>query len=81
MTPEGEFRPIAEEFDTRVNGIRAAQGGQEPRLEIRDSKERTGARQEKCLFFRRSAFPVLIEILRQRDASVLDGPSRGAYPL
>jgi len=62
MTPE-EFRPIAEEFDTRVNGIRAAQEAKSRALQ----QQAEAAQQE----FFEITFPVLIEILRQRDASVL----------
>ena len=62
MTPEA-FRPIAEEFDTRVNGIRAAQEAKSRALQ----QQAEAAQQE---FFEIS-FPVLIEILRQRGASVL----------
>lgn len=62
MTPE-EFRPIAEEFDSRVNGIRAAQ-------EAKGRALQQQAEAAQQAFFE-TVFPILVEILRNRGASVL----------
>jgi Skp family chaperone for outer membrane proteins len=62
MTPEA-FRPIAEEFDTRVNGIRAAQEAKGRALQ-----QQAEAAQQR---FFEIAFPVLIEILQTRGATIL----------
>ena len=62
MTPEA-FRPIAEEFDGRVNAIRAAQ-------ETKGRVLQQQAEAAQQAFFE-TAFPILIEILRRRGASVL----------
>jgi len=62
MTPEA-FRPVAEEFDTRVNAIRAAQEAKSRALQ----QQAEAAQQE----FFEIAFPVLIELLRTRGATVL----------
>ncbi|MDG3040144.1 OmpH family outer membrane protein [Roseicyclus marinus] len=62
MTPE-DFRPIAEEFDTRVNGIRAAQ-------EAKGRALQQQAEAAQQAFFE-TVFPILVEILRNRGASVL----------
>jgi Skp family chaperone for outer membrane proteins len=62
MEPEA-FRPVAEEFDARVNGIRAAQ-------EAKGRALQQQAEAAQQAFFE-IAFPILIEILRSRGASVL----------
>lgn len=62
MTPE-DFRPIAEEFDSRVNGIRAAQEAKGRALQ-----QQADAAQQA---FFETVFPILVEILRNRGASVL----------
>jgi Skp family chaperone for outer membrane proteins len=62
MTPEA-FRPVAEEFDTRVNAIRAAQEAKGRALQ----QQAEAAQQQ----FFEIAFPVLIELLRARGAAVL----------
>lgn len=62
MSPEA-FRPIAEEFDTRVNGIRAAQEAKSRALQ-----QQAEAAQQA---FFEIAFPILIEVLRSRGASIL----------
>lgn len=62
MTPEA-FRPVAEEFDTRVNAIRAAQEAKGRALQ----QQAEAAQQQ----FFEIAFPVLIELLRVRGAAVL----------
>lgn len=62
LTPEA-FRPIAEEFDIRVNGIRAAQAAKGRALQ-----QQAEAAQQR---FFELAFPILIEILRARGATVL----------
>jgi Skp family chaperone for outer membrane proteins len=62
MTPEA-FRPIAEEFDSRVNDIRAAQ-------ETKGRALQQQAEAAQQAFFE-TAFPILVEILRERGASVL----------
>ncbi|NKX46001.1 OmpH family outer membrane protein [Roseicyclus persicicus] len=62
MTAEA-FRPLAEEFDTRVEGIRAAQEAKSRALQAQ-------AEAAQARFFE-LAFPVLIEILRARGASVV----------
>jgi Skp family chaperone for outer membrane proteins len=62
MTPEA-FRPIAQEFDTRVNGIRSAQEAKSRALQ-----QQAEAAQQA---FFEIAFPILIEVLRGRGASIL----------
>lgn len=62
MTPEA-FRPIAEEFDARVNDIRAAQ-------ETKGRALQQQAEAAQQAFFD-IAFPILVDILRARGASVL----------
>jgi Skp family chaperone for outer membrane proteins len=62
MTPDA-FRPIAEEFDTRVNGIRDAQEAKGRALQ-----QQAEAAQQR---FFEIAFPVLIEILQARGATIL----------
>lgn len=62
MTPEA-FRPIAAEFDARVNGIRAAQEAKGRALQ-----QQADAAQQA---FFETAFPILVDILRTRGASVL----------
>lgn len=62
MTPES-FRPIAVEFDARVNGIRAAQEAKSRALQ-----QQSDAAQQQ---FFETVFPVLIDILRSRGAAVL----------
>lgn len=58
-----DFRPLADEFDERVEAIRAAQ----------DAKARlltTQAEEARQLFFE-LALPVLLEIIQERDAAVI----------
>jgi Skp family chaperone for outer membrane proteins len=62
MSPE-EFRPIAAEFDARVNGIRAAQ-----EAKARALQQQAEAAQQA---FFETVFPILIDILRARGGSVL----------
>ncbi len=62
LTPEA-FRPIAIEFDARVNGIRAAQEAKGRALQ-----QQSDAAQQQ---FFETVFPVLIDILRARGAAVL----------
>lgn len=62
MTIE-EFRPLAEEFDARVEAIRAAQ-------EAKSRALQTQAEAAQAEFFERT-FPLLIEVLRAREATVL----------
>lgn len=62
LTPEA-FRPIAVEFDARVNGIRAAQEAKGRALQ-----QQSDAAQQQ---FFETVFPVLIDILRARGAAVL----------
>ena len=62
MSPEA-FRPLAEDFDARVEAIRAAQ-------EAKGRALQDQAEAAQVAFFD-SAFPILIDILRQRGASVL----------
>lgn len=62
MAPE-DFRPIAEEFDNRVNGIRAAQ-------EAKGRALQQQAEAAQQAFFE-TVFPILVDILRNRGASVL----------
>ena len=62
MTPEA-FRPIAEEFDARVNGIRSAQEAKSRALQ-----QQAEAAQQA---FFETAFPILIEVLRGRGAGIL----------
>jgi len=61
--PPEEFRPLAEEFDTRVNAIRAAQDAKG-----RDLAARAEAAQQR--FFDLS-FPILLELVRDRGAAVM----------
>jgi len=62
MTP-AEFRPLAIEFDTRVEGIRAAQ----------EAKSRALQAQAEAIQLRffEIAFPILIALLESRGAAVL----------
>lgn len=62
MSPEA-FRPLAQEFDTRVEGIRAAQEAKSRALQAQ-------AEAAQAAFFD-IAYPVLIEVLRLRGAAVL----------
>ncbi|MDG4648377.1 OmpH family outer membrane protein [Roseibacterium sp. SDUM158017] len=62
LTPE-EFRRLADEFDARVEAIRAAQ-----EAKARDISEQADTAQVQ--FFERAA-PVLLEIVRDRGAAVL----------
>ena len=62
MTPEA-FRPVAQDFDDRVNGIRAAQ-------EAKGRALQQQAEAAQQAFFD-IAFPILVEILRSRGASIL----------
>lgn len=62
MAPE-VFRPIAEEFDTRVNAIRNAQ-------EAKGRALQQQAEAAQAQFFE-IAFPILVDILRDRGASIL----------
>lgn len=62
MTPEA-FRPVAQEFDARVNDIRAAQEAKGRALQ-----QQADAAQQA---FFETAFPIFVEILRSRGASVL----------
>jgi Skp family chaperone for outer membrane proteins len=58
-----EFRPLAEEFDIRVEGIRAAQ-------EAKSRALQSQAEAAQARFFE-EVFPILIGLLRERGASVL----------
>lgn len=62
MAPD-DFRAIADEFDTRVGGIRAAQDAK-----ARDLQAQAEAAQQR---FFEETFPVLLEIVQARGASVL----------
>lgn len=62
MTPEA-FRPLAQDFDLRVEGIRAAQEAKSRALQAQADAAQLG--------FFDVAFPVLIELLRQRGATIL----------
>ncbi|MCS6626791.1 OmpH family outer membrane protein [Roseibacterium beibuensis] len=62
MAPE-EFRALADEFDTRVEEIRAAQAAK-----ARDLQTQAEAAQSR--FFELS-FPILLELVRDRGAAVL----------
>lgn len=62
MSPE-EFRPLAEEFDDRVEAIRAAQ-----EAKSRDLTDQAEAAQAR---FFEMAFPILLDIVQSRGASVL----------
>ncbi len=62
MRPEA-FRPFAQEFDTRVEGIRAAQEAKSRALQAQADAAQLG--------FFEVAFPVLIDLLRQRGATIL----------
>jgi len=62
MAPD-DFRAIADEFDTRVGGIRAAQDAK-----ARDLQSQAEAAQQR---FFEETFPVLLEIVQARGASVL----------
>ena len=57
------FRPLAEEFDTRVEAIRAAQ-------EAKSRALQSQAEAAQARFFE-DVFPLLIELLRARGAAVL----------
>ncbi|MBF9060740.1 OmpH family outer membrane protein [Rhodobacterales bacterium HKCCSP123] len=57
------FRPLAEEFDTRVEGIRAAQ-------EAKSRALQSQAEAAQALFFEQ-VFPVLIVLMRERGAAVM----------
>ncbi|MGP1358930.1 OmpH family outer membrane protein [Roseicyclus sp.] len=61
--PAEEFRALADEFDTRVEAIRAAQ-----EAKARDLTEQAEAAQVQ--FFERAA-PILLGIVRERGAAVL----------
>jgi Skp family chaperone for outer membrane proteins len=61
--PTNEFRALADEFDTRVEGIRTAQAAK-----TRDLQTQAEAAQTR--FFEES-FPILLEIVRERGAAVL----------
>lgn len=61
--PPDEFRVLADEFDVRVDGIRAAQDAK-----TRDLQAQVDAAQQ--LFFE-AAFPILLEIVQARGAAVL----------
>lgn len=58
-----DFRPLAGEFDIRVEGIRAAQ-------EAKSRALQSQAEAAQAEFFER-AFPLLIQVLRAREAAVL----------
>lgn len=62
LSPEA-FRPLAQEFNTRVEGIRAAQEAKTRALQ----EQAEGA---QVAFFE-TAFPILIDLLRLRGAGVL----------
>lgn len=62
MSPE-DFRVLADEFDTRVDGIRAAQAAK-----ARDLQTQSEAAQQR--FFDETV-PILLELVQQRGASVL----------
>jgi Skp family chaperone for outer membrane proteins len=62
MSAEG-FRPLAEDFDARVEGIRAAQEAKARALQAQ-------AEAAQARFFE-LAFPILIELVQARGASVL----------
>ncbi len=62
MAPD-DFRAIADEFDSRVGGIRAAQDAK-----ARDLQSQAEAAQQR---FFEETFPVLLEIVQARGASVL----------
>lgn len=62
MTPD-EFGELADEFDTRVVGIRAAQDAK-----ARDLQAQAEAAQQR---FFEETFPVLLDIVQSRGASVL----------
>lgn len=62
MSPE-DFRGVADEFDTRVVAIRAAQDAK-----ARDLQAQAEAVQQR---FFEETFPVLLEIVQARGASVL----------
>jgi Skp family chaperone for outer membrane proteins len=62
MTAEA-FRPLAEEFDTRVEGIRAAQEAKSRALQSQADAAQAG--------FFEQVFPVLIGLMRERGAAVM----------
>ncbi|MCC6304506.1 MAG: OmpH family outer membrane protein [Rhodobacteraceae bacterium] len=62
LSPE-EFRPLAEEFDRRVEGIRAAQDAKSRALNRRRDEDRQR--------FLETALPVLAQILGEAGASVI----------
>ena len=57
------FRPLAQEFNIRVEGIRAAQEAKSRALQAQAEAARTQ--------FYELAFPVLVDLMRMRGASVL----------
>lgn len=57
------FRPLAQEFDTRVEGIRSAQEAKSRALQAQADSARAQ--------FYELAFPVLVELMRLRGALVL----------
>lgn len=61
--PAAEFRALADEFDTRVTGIRAAQAAKG-----RDLQAQADAAQQR---FFEETLPVLLEIVQSRGAAVL----------
>lgn len=63
MMSADEFRPLAEEFDTRVEAIRTAQEAKGRALQAQ-------AEAAQASFFE-LAFPILVDILRQRGAGVM----------
>lgn len=62
-TPAEEFRALADEFDTRVRAIRAAQDAK-----ARDLQGQAEAAQQR---FFEEIVPVLLELVQAREASVL----------
>lgn len=58
-----EFRPLADEFDTRVEGIRAAQAAK-----ARDLQAQAEAAQAR---FFELVLPIMLDLVRSRGASVL----------
>ncbi len=62
LAPE-DFRPLATEFDSRVEGIRTAQDAK-----ARELTTQTEAAQQR---FFEIAFPILLELVQERGAAVL----------
>lgn len=62
MSP-AEFRPLAAEFDTRVEGIRAAQEAKGRALQMQAEAAQLG--------FFETVFPILVALLESRGAAVL----------